>query len=35
MAIADDGDKGRILPDLKIGAYTSVGARKAPVFWRL
>jgi iron complex transport system substrate-binding protein len=30
VAIADDGDKGRILPDLKIGAYTSVGARKAP-----
>ncbi len=30
VGIADDGDKNRILPSLKIGKYTSVGARKAP-----
>jgi len=30
VGIADDGDKTRILPSLKINEYTSVGARKAP-----
>ena len=30
VGIADDGDKSRILTSLKIGKYTSVGARKAP-----
>ncbi len=30
IGIADDGDKSRILPSLKIKDYQSVGARKAP-----
>ena len=30
IGIADDGDKSRILPSLKLNEYTSVGARKAP-----
>lgn len=30
VGIADDGDKSRILPSLKIDEYKSVGARKAP-----
>lgn len=30
IGIADDGDKSRILPSLKINDYQSVGARKAP-----
>src|SRR5574343_619600 len=30
VGIADDGDKSRILPSLKLKEYTSVGARKAP-----
>jgi iron complex transport system substrate-binding protein len=30
LGIADDGDKNRILSDLNLGSYTSVGARAAP-----